>query len=54
MSTFAATREDTEAYKALKAAGHDAAKALEIVIDAERGDKYALRWIEGCKELVRK
>ena len=33
------------AYAALKAAGHSAAKAAEIVLDAKRGDKYARDWI---------
>lgn len=38
------TRQD--AYKILKEAGHTPAKALEIVIDAERGQTYALEHIK--------
>ena len=32
-------------YRAMKRAGHDAATALRILIDAERGDKLTLTWI---------
>ena len=32
-------------YKMLIAYGHDATKALEIVLDARRKDKHALCWI---------
>lgn len=32
-------------YGLLKEAGHSAAKALEIVIDAKRGDRFARGWI---------
>lgn len=37
-------------YRALKAQGHSAAKAVEILIDARRRDKHALRW---CKIIAR-
>jgi hypothetical protein len=33
-------------YKALRLAGHDAFYALRILIDARRGDKWALDWIK--------
>lgn len=36
----------TRIYRALKNAGHDAAKAIEILLEAHRGDKYSLRWIK--------
>jgi hypothetical protein len=36
-------------YAALKAFGHSPAKAAEIVLDARRGDVYALRWIAASK-----
>lgn len=32
-------------YKLLKAAGHDAAKAAEIVLDARRRDEFSRQWI---------
>ena len=32
-------------YEMLKRIGHTPLKALEIVIDASRGDKHALTWI---------
>lgn len=47
----AATREDSWQYRALREAGHSAAKALEIVIDAERGDAHSIQWIWACKKL---
>lgn len=36
-------------YELLKQAGHSPAKAGEIAVDANRGDKYALQWIEAVK-----
>lgn len=33
-------------YEALKASGHSPAQAAEIVLDAKRGDRYALDWIK--------
>ncbi len=33
-------------YDILIAAGHSAAKAAEIALDAERGDSTAKRWVE--------
>ena len=33
-------------YAMLKAAGHDSAKAAEIVIDAQRKDAHARIWIK--------
>lgn len=38
-------------YEALKAAGHGPVKALEIVIDAMRGNRYALQWIRIVKRV---
>lgn len=32
-------------YEALKAFGHSAAKAAEIILDAKRDDPYSQRWI---------
>lgn len=32
-------------YAMLKRAGHSPAKAVEIIIDAQRGDKHALMWV---------
>lgn len=32
-------------YEMLKAYGHSPVKALEIVLDASRGDRTALQWI---------
>ncbi len=39
--------------------GHSAQKAFEIAIDAERGDKYAVDWVNralayGCNQVVGK
>lgn len=36
-------------YEALNAAGHGPVKSLEIVIDAMRGNRYALQWIRIIK-----
>ncbi len=36
-------------YQLLKSQGHSPAKAAEIVLDAKRGNPYALRWIEICR-----
>jgi hypothetical protein len=33
-------------YEALKRYGHSPAKAAEIALDAKRGDKRALAWLE--------
>jgi hypothetical protein len=33
------------AYRLLKDAGHDPAKAVELLLDAKRGDEWALIWI---------
>jgi hypothetical protein len=33
-------------YEVLKQAGHPAAKAAEIVLDAKRGDPFARQWIK--------
>ena len=37
-------------YRALKSAGHDAAKAIEILLDAKRGNVFAIRW---CRAIAR-
>lgn len=41
-------------YEALKIAGHSPAKALEIVIDARRGDRIAKDWIEAARKSIKK
>lgn len=40
-------------YEVLKMAGHDAAKAAEIILDAKRGDRHAISWIKSVRSLVR-
>lgn len=37
-------------YYMLKNHGHDAAKVLEIIFDAKRKDKHALRWIKTLRQ----
>lgn len=37
-------------YEALKRHGHSPAKALEIVLDAKRGDQHAIAWINVTRE----
>ena len=39
-------------YEVLKAYGHSAFKAAEIVLDAKRGDTYAVQWIATIRSLV--
>jgi hypothetical protein len=34
-----------QVYELMKRVGHSAAKALEIAIDYERGDKHAKQWV---------
>lgn len=48
---MAPLREETKEYKALRQWGHSAAKALEIIIDFERGEKHAVQWIEALLRL---
>lgn len=36
--------------KVLTAFGHDPAKAVEIAIDVERGDKHAIPWLHKALE----
>ncbi len=36
-------------YDALKVAGHSPAKAAEILLDAKRGDRYAIEWIKAAR-----
>lgn len=38
-------------YEVLKAAGHSPAKAAEIVLDAKRGDRWAIAWIATCRSV---
>jgi hypothetical protein len=38
-------------YALLKQSGHMPAKAVEILIDAKRGDQLALYWIRGMRAL---
>lgn len=33
-------------YKLLKNAGHSPAKAIEIIIDASRGNEWAMEWLK--------
>lgn len=33
-------------YRQLKRFGHTPAKALEIILDAKRGDRFAFLWIK--------
>ena len=40
-------------YTMLKQHGHTAAKALEIVLSATRGDCFALKWIRTMRQLSR-
>lgn len=40
-------------YQMLKKNGHSAVKALEILIDACRGDEWALKWIKTMWSLRR-
>jgi hypothetical protein len=37
---------DMDTVRMLKAYGHDMAKAFEIELDARRGDKHAVAWVE--------
>jgi hypothetical protein len=39
-------------YEILIKAGQSPAKAAEIVLDAKRGDSYAIQWIEIVKKLL--
>jgi hypothetical protein len=36
-------------YEILKHYGHSPAKAAEIALDAKRGDKHALAWLEAVR-----
>lgn len=40
-------------YDLCKRAGHSAKAALEIIIDAKRGNKKAIRWIRILREVRR-
>lgn len=40
-------------YSALKRQGHDAAKAIEIILEARRGNRHALMWIRAIARLGR-
>jgi len=37
-------------YEVLKAAGHSAFKAGEMLLDAKRGDPIAIKWIAECRK----
>ena len=39
-------------YEIAKRAGHSAAKALEIALDARRGDKFALIWLRLLRSIA--
>jgi hypothetical protein len=38
-------------YQVLTGHGHSGAKALEIILDAKRGDAWAIRWIKTIRKL---
>jgi len=40
-------------YLLLKRAGHGSAKACEIILDASRGDQWALFWIKMLRRIER-
>lgn len=40
-------------YRALKLQGHDPLKAAQIILDARRNDKYAMRWIKLIVDMYR-
>ncbi len=40
-------------YRMLKAHGHTATKAIEVMSDAKRRDKYAIKWIKTLRSLTR-
>ena len=40
-------------YKLLKLAGHSPAKAIEILIEAKRGDLHALKWIKMIVKMMK-
>ena len=41
-------------YRALIGDGHDAAKAIEILLEAKRGDKHSLAWCKMMRKIERK
>jgi hypothetical protein len=45
------TEGEEKEYDALTMYGHSAAKAMEIVLDAKRGDARAVQWIALCRKL---
>ena len=47
------TEQDVARIAALKWAGHSAAKAMEIDLDAKRGDPYAMGWAENVEQTYR-
>lgn len=40
-------------YEMLKSVGHTPLKAAQIILDAQRGDNFAMTWIRGCWRLSR-
>lgn len=38
-----------EIYELLKRAGHSPAKALEITLDVQRGDRHAWHWVDAIR-----
>jgi hypothetical protein len=40
-------------YEVLVRAGHTPHVALQIVLDANRGDEFCRRWIEMCRTIVK-
>lgn len=46
------TPQQTKDYAALKHRGHTPLKAHQIMLDAERGDKFAQWWLRECQRLL--
>lgn len=45
--------EQTRTYETLKLLGHTPAKTVEIMLDAKRGDKHALGWVDMALQMLR-
>ena len=43
---------DMDTVRMLKTFGHDMAKAFEIELDARRGDKHAVAWVELARKFL--
>lgn len=40
-------------YRMLRRTGHSPQTALRVVVDARRGEQFALRWIRLCRSACR-